>query len=338
MTGWSYNNPMATESDTANALTPDAIARAAARLAPHVVHTPVVELDGARLGLDGMQLALKLEHLQTAGAFKFRGATNHMLGEAGRRGAVTVSSGNHGIALAEAGRRHGARVVVVLSRHANLWKRERMAERGAELHVAPDNVAAFAMARDFAERAGLVFVHPYDGLPTLEGTASLGHEFAAQAGPLDAVVVAVGGGGLAAGVAAALHAADPDTEIFGVEPVGAPTLTRALAAGAPVTIEAPATIADSLAAPIAAPMSLALCRDHLANVVTVSDEAIVAAMRRLYLALRQAVEPSAAVGLAALDGPLRARLAGRRVGLILCGANQDPAAQLAMLATKEIIS
>ena len=116
-----------------------------------------------------------------------------------------------------------------------------------------------------------------------------------------------------------------------MEPEGAPTLRRALDAGAPVRLERTQTLADSLAAPVAAPLSLAVCREHLADVVLVSDAAIVDAMRTLWRDLRLAVEPSAAAGLAAVAGALQARVEGRRVGFILCGANQDPAAQWAML-------
>ena len=308
----------------------DAIEQAADRLTAHVVRTPVVEVDGERLGVSARTVTVKLEYLQIANAFKYRGAVNHVLGP-GAKGVVTVSSGNHGMALATAGQRHGARVAVVLAPTANPWRRARMAASGAELHVAPDAAAAFAMAVDLAAREDLHFVHPYDGLETIEGTGTLGLEFAEQAPGLDDVVVAVGGGGLAAGVALAMRARNPALQLYGVEPEAAPTLTQALAAGIPVPIALAPTIADSLAAPSAAPMSFALCRAHLATTVLVSDDAIVAAMRTLYAALRLVVEPSAAAGLAALAGPLRETLAGRRVGLILCGANHDPAQQFEMV-------
>jgi len=305
-------------------------ARGAPPPAADVVRTPVVTIPGARLGLPGTLLTLKLEFLQTSGAFKYRGALNHVAGP-GRGGVVTVSSGNHGVALATAGRAHGVRVVVVLAPGANPWRRARIAALDAEVRVAPSAGEAFGVATDIAAREGLHFVHPYDSAETFAGTASLGAEFAAQAPDLDAVIVAIGGGGLAAGVAAAMRARIADLKVYGVEPDAAPTMTAAFATGRPVAVSLGPTVADSLAAPIAGPTAFAQCREHLAGIVTVADSAIVAAMRELYLALRLAVEPSAAAGLAALAGPLREALTGRHVGLILCGANQDPVAQCAML-------
>ena len=324
-----------------SALTREGVEAAAERLAPHVVKTPVVEVDGDGFGLSGASLVFKLELLQTTNAFKYRGAVNHMLdlAEAGEHtGVVTVSSGNHGISLAEAGRRWGVRVVVMMGPRANPWRRERIQSLGAEVRIIEDLSLAFEVAERLAVEEQLRFVHPYDGVHTLEGTASLGLEFSRQAGRLDAVVLPVGGGGLAAGMAFAMRAQQPDLAVYGVEPTGAPTMSVALAAGAPVALTRIETIADSLGAPKAAPLSFALCQQHLAEVLTLDDEAIEAAMRNIYAVLRQAIEPSAAIGTAAVLGPLRERLAGRRIGLILCGANQEPSRQFSMLTGQSLVT
>lgn len=133
----------------------------------------------------------------------------------------------------------------------------------------------------------------------MEATASLGLEFHAQAGPLDALILPIGGGGLAAGVVFAMQSRHAALTCYGVEPEGAPTMTRALSAGAPVPLTDCSTLADSLAAPIVAPMSFQLCRERLQKVLLISDHQIVSAIRRIYINLRQTVEPSAAVSTAA---------------------------------------
>ncbi len=306
----------------------------AQRLAPFVVRTPTVTVAGERLGVPEIELEIKLEQLQTTNSFKFRGAMNHLLGLAGDKncaGVVTVSSGNHGIAVAEAGRRVGARVVVLLSASANLWRREQIEKLGAETRVYANGENPFAQAAALGAREKLHFIHPYDGTETLLATATLGLEFCRQVEPLDAVVLPIGGGGLAAGTSVAFKSLQPTMTVYGAEPEGAPTITSAWETGVPVALRHMSTIADSLAAPMAAPMSLGLCRANLAEVLLLNDESILTAMRVIYSTLHQVVEPSAAITTAAVLGPLRERLAGKRVGLILCGANQDPRSQLEML-------
>jgi threonine dehydratase len=175
-------------------------------------------------------------------------------------------------------------------------------------------------------------VHPFEGPLTALGTATLGLELVTQVPDLEAVVVPIGGGGLAAGVAAAVKLASPGTRVFGVEPEGACSMRRSLDAGSPQAIAEVRTIADSLGAPHAAPYSFELCRRHLDDVVLVDDAALRRAMRLLFASAKLAVEPAGAAATAALVGPLRSRLTGAKVALVVCGANIDAATFSACLA------
>ncbi|HEY7508723.1 MAG TPA: pyridoxal-phosphate dependent enzyme, partial [Vicinamibacteria bacterium] len=162
-----------------------------------------------------------------------------------------------------------------------------------------------------------------EGPRTALGTATLGLELVEQVPDLEAVVVPIGGGGLCAGVAAAVKLLRPGCRVFGVEPEGADTMRRSFDAGSPQKIDAVRTIADSLGAPHAAPYSFGLCREYVDEVVLVDDDALRRAMLLLFWSAKLAVEPAGAAATAALAGPLRDRLAGRRVALIVCGANID---------------
>ena len=174
-------------------------------------------------------------------------------------------------------------------------------------------------------------MHPFEGPRTALGTATLGLEFMEQVPDLDAVVVPIGGGGLCAGVAAAVKLARPGCRVIGVEPEGADSMRRSFAAGSPQAIDAVRTIADSLGAPHAAPYSFALCRRYVDELVTVDDDALRRAMVLLFASAKLAVEPAGAATTAALCGPLRESLDGRRVGLVVCGANIDPATYAAQI-------
>jgi threonine dehydratase len=184
---------------------------------------------------------------------------------------------------------------------------------------------AFDRAQQIMEEEKRTFVHPFEGPLTALGTATLGLELLEQVPQLDAVIVPIGGGGLCAGVAAAVKLFRPQCLVFGVEPEGADSMHRSFAAGSPQPIEVVRTIADSLGAPYAAPYSFGLCRRYVDELVLVSDDQLRAAMALLFSSAKLAVEPAGAASTAALLGPLRERLRGRAVGLIVCGANIDRA-------------
>lgn len=275
-------------------------------------------------------LLLKLELFQVSGSFKARGALTVMrtLDEAARaRGVTAISAGNHALAVAQAARALGTHAKLVVPRSANPLRVAGCRELGAELVLVDDIHQGFAEVERIAAEEGRTFVHPFEGPGIALGTATLGLELLDQAAALgvelDAVIVPIGGGGLCAGVAAAIKLARPSCKVFGVEPEGADSMHRSFAAGAPVRLEAVRTIADSLGAPYALPYSFELCRTHVDELVMIDDDQIRAAMRLLFRDAKLAVEPAAAAATAALLGPLRERLRGSRVAVIVCGSNID---------------
>lgn len=273
---------------------------------------------------------LKLELLQRAGSFKARGALMVMREldeQALARGVTAISAGNHAMAVGYAAQVLGTTAKVVMPRNANPGRIAGCRRFGAEVVLVDDVHAGFREVERIAAAEGRTFVHPFDGPKTAMGTASLGLELIEQARAagveLDAVIVPIGGGGLCAGVAAAVKLAAPRCEVFGVEPIGADTMHRSFAAGSVRSIDAVRTIADSLGAPYALPYSFELCRRKVDELVLVDDDQLRDAMRSLFRHAKLAVEPAGAASTAALLGPLRERLAGKQVCAIVCGSNID---------------
>ncbi|MHA1566517.1 MAG: threonine ammonia-lyase [Alphaproteobacteria bacterium] len=305
------------------------IEAARARLGDLVIETPVTPWRGEiveRVFGAGTELLLKLELFQVTGTFKPRGALCVMLSldpQELARGVTAVSAGNHAIAVAYAARVLETTAKVVMMQGASPFRVEQCRSYGAEVVFAEDVHKAFAMVEEIKEREGRSFVHPFEGPQTVLGTATVGWEFCRQAPELDAVIVPIGGGGLCAGISRAVKLAQPSCEVFGIEPEGADSMHRSFAAGEPVGIDAVRTIADSLGAPYATPGSFALCRDNVDELVLISDDEMRAAMKLLFHHMKLGVEPAGAASTAALAGPLRERLAGKRVGLIICGTNTD---------------
>jgi threonine dehydratase len=312
----------------------EAIRANRARLGDLVVTTPVrLLVDDALSDAVGTstRVWLKEELFQRTGSFKPRGALSVMLdldAEALRRGVTGVSAGNHAISLAYSARRLGTTAKVVMPKNANAFRVQVCRELGATIELVENVHEAFARVREIETNEGRTFVHPFEGPKTALGTASVGMEFIDQVreahDSLDAVIVAAGGGGLTGGVACAVKQMSPATAVYVVEPEGADSLNRSFKAGSPQSIEAVRTIADSLGAPRCEPYSYALNRQFVDEIVLVNDDQIRAAMRLLFRAAKLAVEPAGAAALAALMYPLRARLEGKTVGLVVCGANIDP--------------
>jgi threonine dehydratase len=300
-------------------------------LAPHIVRTPMLAWKSPtlarRLGAD-TRLHLKLELFQVTGTFKARGALTWALSltpEQKARGITAVSAGNHAIAAAFAARAVGAPAKIVVLKSANPLRLAMARDLDAEIIIADTGAEGFAITDRLVKEQGLTFVHPFDGRNVALGTGTLGAEIADDAPDLDAVVVAVGGGGLASGAARAIKLLRPDCAVYGVEPVGADSMRRSFDTGAPVKLDRIDTIADSLAPPMSLPYSFGLARAHIDDIVLVEDDAMCAALALLQAEARLAVEPAAAAATAALMGPLGERLAGKRICLIICGANIDGA-------------
>jgi threonine dehydratase len=314
----------------ADAPTLEAVREARARLGDLVETTPVRRLTSSlvehRLGKT--EVVLKEELFQRTGSFKPRGALCVMLDlepAALARGVTCVSAGNHAMATAYAARVLGTTAKVVMPRSANPFRVAGSRELGAEVVLVENVHEAFQRVHEIEATEGRTFVHPFEGPKTALGTATVGLELVEQAGTLDAVIIPIGGGGLAAGMACAVKQLLPRCQVYGVEPTGADSMHRSFAAGSPQSIEAVRTIADSLGAPHAAPYSFELCRQFIDELVYVDDDQLREAMLLLFASAKLAGEPAGAAATAALLGPLGERLAGRRVGVIVCGGNIDPA-------------
>jgi threo-3-hydroxy-L-aspartate ammonia-lyase len=308
------------------------VERAAARIAGRVHRTPVL---GSRL-LDaevGCRLALKAEHLQRVGAFKARGAFSALLAlDPARRaaGVLAVSSGNHGQAVALAAAETGGRAVVVMPAGSNPAKVAATRAYGAEVvtaGVTGDNRERFAA--ELADRRGLHLVHPFDDHDVMAGQGTAALELLEDAPDLDLVVVPVGGGGLIAGTAAAVKGRSPATRVVGVEPATAADAQASLRAGRRIALPAaPATVADGVRSLCLGERPFAVIRALVDDIVTVTDAELLDTLALCWSRTKQLIEPSAALGLAALrTGAAR----GRRVGVVLSGGNVDAAALAACL-------
>lgn len=273
---------------------------------------------------------LKEELFQRTGSFKPRGALTVMLDldpDALARGVTGVSAGNHAISLAYSAKKLGTTAKVVMSKTANPYRVGMCRDLGAEVEIAQNIAEAFDRVREIEATEGRTFVHPYEGPKTVLGTASVGMEFIDQVreagGSLDAVIIAAGGGGLSAGVSCAVKQMSPETAVYVVEPEGADTMYRSFIENSPQSLDAVRTIADSLGAPFCTPYSFAVNRKFVDEVVLANDDQMRDGMRLLFRAAKLVVEPAGAAALAALMYPLRSRLEGKSVGIIVCGANID---------------
>lgn len=297
---------------------------AAARIAPHAHVTPVLRSD-ALDALAGAALHFKSEHLQRAGAFKFRGACNavwSLAAEEARAGVVTHSSGNHGAALALAARTRGIACHVVVPQGAVAAKTAAIARYGATLHACPPTIAAREAACEAVRRdTGAILVHPYADARVIAGQGTAALELLNAIEGLDVLVVPVGGGGLASGTVIAAAAAAPGCKVVMAEPEGAADTARSLAAGERRIDFIPDTLCDGLRGTLGAP-NFSLLLHHQVEVVTVPDASTLQAMRLLWQTTKQLVEPSSAIALAAIL-QVPARFSGLRVGVVLSGGNVD---------------
>jgi threonine dehydratase len=300
------------------------IEAACERIGPYVRRTPVLSsdlLDEAA----GARLFFKCENLQQIGAFKARGATNAVfaLSETeAARGVATHSSGNHGSAVAWAAALRGLPAYIVMPEGVARPKSAQVERLGGVItYCAPTLAAREAAVAEIIARTGAALVHPYDNRLVMAGQGTAALELMEDAPDLDLVLAPIGGGGLISGVSTAVKALRPATRVVGVEPAGADDAARSFAAGRLIPLTEAHTLADGLRASLSAD-TFAHIRRGVDAVATVSEAALVQAMRALWEALKVVVEPSAAVAYAAIrDGVVDAR--GQRVGIILTGGNVD---------------
>jgi threonine dehydratase len=306
-------------------VTIDDIRAAADRIGPYVHRTPIFE--SAKLSdLTGTSLGLKDENLQRTGAFKARGAMNASLNltpEQRDRGVITLSAGNHGAGLAYAAQLAGVRCVVFMPENAVPTKVAAVKGYGAEARFAPSMETVFAVMDEYRDAHGLHYVHPFGDPDIIAGQGTVGLEIVADSPDVETIAVCVGGGGFLAGVAVAAKALNPAIRVVGVEPEGAPVVTRSLVAGYPVTIEKITTVADGLAAPFAAPTSQRLIERHVDDVVIVNDEEILAALRLILERTKLLVEPAGAAATAAFLVGKAGAAHGSRAIATLSGGNVD---------------
>jgi threonine dehydratase len=296
-------------------------------LAEAMRRTPVLRCAGIEQVLGAQSTVWgKLEFLQRTGTFKARGALSNLqrlTDEQLAAGVTAVSAGNHAIATAFAAQAVGTTAKVIMLGSANPLRVDVCRGYGAEVIIVDDVHEAFEVAERVERDEGRFFVHPFEGPAVATGTGTVGLEICEQIDEFDALIVPIGGGGLMAGISNAVKQLRPEVEIIGVEPEGANSMHLSFAAGEPRSIDKVRTIADSLGAPFALPYSFRLCRDNVDRLVEVDDLALRRTMGFLFQRMKFAVEPACAASTAALLGPLREDLRGKRIVLVYCGSNID---------------
>jgi threonine dehydratase len=312
---------------TAKAPTIDAIRSLRDSLAEAMRVTPMLRCVAIEQTLGtGSTVWGKLEFLQRTGTFKARGALSNLMRlnkEQLVSGVTAVSAGNHAIATAFAAQAVGTTAKVIMLGSANPFRVAVCREYGAEVIIVDDVHEAFEVAQKIERDEGRFFVHPFEGPAVATGTGTVGLEICDQVDAFDALIVPIGGGGLMAGISSAVKQLRPAVEIIGVEPTGANSMHLSFAAGEPRSIDKVRTIADSLGAPFALPYSFELCRANVDRLVEVDDLELRRTMGFLFQRMKFAVEPACAASTAALLGPLRDDLRGKRVVLVYCGSNID---------------
>jgi threonine dehydratase len=313
----------------AGAITSATIRRTYEVIKPYIRRTPILEMDSGDLtipggGPPGIGLVLKLEQLQRGGSFKTRGAfANLLLRGVPAAGVVAASGGNHGVAVAYAARRLGIPAKIFVPTISAPAKIDRIRSLGAELIVGGNRYDdALAAAQTRIAESGALSIHAFDQRETMLGQGSIAIELAEQIPDLDTVLVPVGGGGLIAGIAAYYAGA---VRVVGVEPTGAPTLTRARAAGTPADAPADTIAADALAPRRVGNLVFPITQSYLSDVVLVDDHAIRSAQQALWQTVRLIAEPAAAVGIAALMTGAYQPQPGERLAIVITGANTTPA-------------
>jgi threonine dehydratase len=294
-------------------------------LSPYVLETPFIYGWPLINDILDTNAVFKLEFLQKAGTFKVRGATNNLLSlnnDERVRGITAVSAGNHAIAASYVANKFRLKNKIFIYSSANKFRVNKCRELNANLQFT-DPHSAFKEVEYASKKEGYFFIHPFDGLCTLQGTASLGLEICNQINDIDNIIISVGGGGLISGIGSLIKQVHPNCNVIGVEPEGAQGLSKSLLLKKPINNVPINTIADSLAAPLHMPYSFSICQHVIDKIVTVSDQQLIDSMKFMFENYKMILEPACVAGIAALLGPLKNQFRNQKTVIVLCGSNID---------------
>ena len=295
------------------------------KLTPFIKKTPIVHPIKSIQKIFNTNLFLKLEFFQHSGTFKARGAVNNILNLSDTQkflGITVASAGNHAIATSFAANKFGIRNKVFMYNSANSFRINCVKSYNANL-IFSNPKEAFMNVEKVSKENGYTIIHPFDGINTIQGTASLGYEISNQIKELDNIIISVGGGGLISGVGSIIRQKYPHCKIIGVEPEGARGLTESLEKGQPLSNVTINTIADSLSPPFHLPFSFSICQKVVDKMILVSDFEMKKAMKFMFDNFKFVLEPACVAGVAALLGPLKNKFQNEKTLIILCGSNID---------------
>ena len=295
------------------------------KLSPYVLRTPLLKAWPLISEIFDTNIYFKMEFLQHSGTFKARGAVNNILNlsELSRsKGITAVSAGNHAIATSYVANKFKLKNKIYIYNSANKYRVNKCKEMNANIFFTNPH-SAFKDVEKTSKEEGYYFIHPFDGMYTLQGTASLGLEICNQLKNIDNIIISVGGGGLIGGVGSVIKQFYPNCNVIGVEPEGAQGLTDSLKLNDPVKNVKINTIADSLSAPLHMPYSFSICQKVIDKIVTVSDKEMINAMKFMFEKSKMLLEPACVAGIAALMGPLKDKFKNQKTLIVLCGSNID---------------
>ena len=306
----------------------DDIKAARARIAPHVRHTPTLDVSGVKTGLPtSARVALKLECLQVTGSFKARGAMNRLLGAPDldvSKGIVTASGGNHGLAVARTAFAAGTTAAIYLPSNVSPAKLSKLKAWGAHTEIVGDVWDdANAAALDYARRTGAAYFHPFADPLVVAGQGTLGLEIAEDLPDIDTILVAIGGGGLISGLATAIKAARPGIRVIGIAPTGCPTFKLSFDAGRALSIDKVTTRVPTMACRSADARIFEMVRSHVSDVILVTDEEMQSASEWLWFEMGIAADLSGAASIAAIRTAHPALANARNICALICGAGPE---------------
>ena len=303
------------------------VIKAKSFLKGQAVDTPMLDLSGSKVQpfiSNALETRIKLELFQHVGSFKSRGvllAIAALSEEQRRSGVIAFSAGNHALAVSWASKSSGISAKVIMPKTADPFRISGCVAHGAEILLAEDAEAGFALMEQLAEKENRQILHPFESDYMILGAATCGLEMIEAMPEMDIAIIPIGGGGLISGISAAIKLVKPSVQVFGVEPYGADSMFQSFLEKRPMKVKKVNTIADSLGAPMALPKSYNLAIKNVESVVRLSEKEMIEAMNFIREKLNLMVEPACASSLAAFNGPLAEGVKNKRVALIACGSN-----------------